>query len=91
MNTWRILPGDVRETLASLPDGCVQTCVTSPPYWGLRDYGTAKWDGGDAGCAHSSQREQLRGTFDGGQPASARDSLAGSASCRKCGARRIDN
>jgi hypothetical protein len=23
-----------------LPDGCVQTCVTSPPYWGLRDYDT---------------------------------------------------
>jgi DNA modification methylase len=22
-----------------LRDGCVQTCVTSPPYWGLRDYG----------------------------------------------------
>jgi DNA modification methylase len=24
-----------------LVDGCVQTCVTSPPYWGLRDYGTS--------------------------------------------------
>jgi DNA modification methylase len=36
---WSILPGDVREQLATLPDGCVQTCVTSPPYWGLRDYG----------------------------------------------------
>lgn len=24
-----------------LADGCVQTCVTSPPYWGLRDYGVA--------------------------------------------------
>lgn len=31
--------GDCRELLAALPDGCVQTCVTSPPYWGLRDYG----------------------------------------------------
>jgi DNA modification methylase len=38
---WRILHGDVREQLASLPDGCVQTCVTSPPYFGLRDYGHA--------------------------------------------------
>jgi DNA modification methylase len=38
---WSILPGDVREQLATLPDGCVQTCVTSPPYWGLRDYGHA--------------------------------------------------
>jgi DNA modification methylase len=36
---WRVLVGDVREKLAELPDGCVQTCVTSPPYWALRDYG----------------------------------------------------
>lgn len=33
--------GDCRALLAQLPDGCVQTCVTSPPYWGLRDYGHA--------------------------------------------------
>jgi DNA modification methylase len=38
---WSILPGDVREQLATLPDGSVQTCVTSPPYWSLRDYGHA--------------------------------------------------
>lgn len=31
--------GDCRDLLKQLPDGCVQTCVTSPPYWGLRDYG----------------------------------------------------
>jgi DNA modification methylase len=37
--TWRLMVGDVREQLALLPDGCVQTCVSSPPYWGLRDYG----------------------------------------------------
>lgn len=37
--TARILVGDVRQRLAELPDGSVQTCVTSPPYWGLRDYG----------------------------------------------------
>lgn len=30
--------GDCRELLANLPTGCVQSCVTSPPYWGLRDY-----------------------------------------------------
>lgn len=31
--------GDALETLRRLPDGSVHTCVTSPPYWGLRDYG----------------------------------------------------
>lgn len=35
----RILVGDALTGLAQLPDGCVQTCVTSPPYYGLRDYG----------------------------------------------------
>lgn len=35
-----MIVGDVREKLAELPDGSVQCCVTSPPYWGLRDYGT---------------------------------------------------
>lgn len=34
-----ILVGDVRTRLAEIPDGSVQTCITSPPYWGLRDYG----------------------------------------------------
>lgn len=33
-----ILIGDSRERLAELPTGSVQTCVTSPPYFGLRDY-----------------------------------------------------
>lgn len=31
--------GDVLEGLADLEDESVQTCITSPPYWGLRDYG----------------------------------------------------
>jgi len=35
----RVLQGDVRKTLAALGDGSVQTCITSPPYFGLRDYG----------------------------------------------------
>ena len=38
---WACLVGDVRETLRTLPDESVQCVVTSPPYWGLRDYGRA--------------------------------------------------
>ena len=34
-----ILIGDVREKLKELPDQSVHCVVTSPPYWGLRDYG----------------------------------------------------
>lgn len=37
----RILIGDVREQLRTLPDESVDCVVTSPPYWGLRDYGVA--------------------------------------------------
>lgn len=35
----QIVSGDVREKLSSLPDEMVHCCVTSPPYWGMRDYG----------------------------------------------------
>jgi DNA modification methylase len=33
--------GDALTVLRTLPAESVQTCVTSPPYWGLRDYGVA--------------------------------------------------
>jgi DNA modification methylase len=39
--------GDVRDCLRELPAESVHTVVTSPPYWGLRDYGTATWEGGE--------------------------------------------
>jgi DNA modification methylase len=35
----RVIDGDCRSVLASLPAASVHCCVTSPPYWGLRDYG----------------------------------------------------
>ena len=47
-----ILPGDCRDTLAQIPDGCISTCVTSPPYYGLRDYQTGQWSGGVPECKH---------------------------------------
>jgi DNA modification methylase len=39
VNTVRIINADVMAGLATLPDESVNCCVTSPPYWGLRDYG----------------------------------------------------
>lgn len=41
-----VLCGDALEMLKRLPDECVQMCVTSPPYYGLRDYGAE----GQIGC-----------------------------------------
>ena len=49
----RLLSGDCRDVLPTLPADSVQCVVTSPPYYGLRDYGTAQWDGGDAACDHT--------------------------------------
>lgn len=37
--TIEILQGDCRDVLGSLSDGSINCCVTSPPYFGLRDYG----------------------------------------------------
>ncbi|EEE37400.1 DNA methylase [Rhodobacteraceae bacterium KLH11] len=39
MMPFRVLQGDVLDMLATLPDDHFDCVVTSPPYWGLRDYG----------------------------------------------------
>ena len=90
----RIIIGDCMDGMASLPDGSEHCCITSPPYWGLRDYGTATWDGGDAGCDHRNETAH--------QKQGASSQRAGRSNveeqrnenfrdlCGKCGARRID-
>lgn len=35
----QIISGDVRDKLRDIPDNTFHTCITSPPYWGMRDYG----------------------------------------------------
>jgi len=48
-----IYHGDVKKVMKKLPSDSVDCIVTSPPYWGLRDYGTGKWIGGnDPECKH---------------------------------------
>jgi DNA modification methylase len=85
--------GDVRERLRELPAASVQCVVTSPPYWGLRDYGTARWEGGAANCGHVAPALGGTGkeTISGGtanqhttRAVQYRDT------CGKCGAHRID-
>lgn len=36
----KVFHGDCREVLDQIPDNSIQSCITSPPYWGLRDYET---------------------------------------------------
>lgn len=53
----RLYHGDALEQLAAMPSESVQCIVTSPPFWGLRDYGTGTWSGGDEGCEHDTGRK----------------------------------
>jgi len=57
-----IICGDVLEELKKFPDECVDCIITSPPYWGLRDYGetTYKIWGGDQDCNHEWIIEETR-------------------------------
>jgi DNA modification methylase len=50
---WHVEVAHVLDGLRALPDGCVQTVCTSPPYWGLRAYSTTPVVmGGDPDCDH---------------------------------------
>lgn len=69
---------------------CSAWSLHRPTDWGLRDYGTATWDGGDPDCDH---RHQLGGE---GAASAKQNTSAGMQSvqyrgeCRKCGAVRRD-
>lgn len=95
-----LLHGDALTQLKTLESESVQTCVTSPPYWGLRDYGTATWEGGSPECDHltpQGQRQDVeRGNHNGGMAGfhgGATTELKTkpfSGDCGKCGATRVD-
>ncbi len=97
----RLIGGDCREVLATLPANSVHCVVSSPPYFGLRDYGTAQWAGGDAACDHARpvrpQRDNSGGLVNnrldtrGTQAWSDATAQAQySQTCGKCGATRVD-
>lgn len=60
--SFQIREGHVLTRLREMPEASVDCCVTSPPFWGLRDYGTEPqvWDGTDADCSHEWGSEQFR-------------------------------
>jgi len=93
-----VYQGDCRAVMAEMEPESVHCVVTSPPYWGLRDYGTASWEGGDEGCDHVER--MARGdagrvsTDDRGgniNPTPVETPIRFKAVCGKCGARRIDD
>jgi DNA modification methylase len=76
-------------------DGTFQCIVTSPPYYGLRDYGTSRWVGGEPECVHRNSRGgQVRQTM---HPSAIEPSIihgpnrGGGNVCIDCGAVRQDD
>jgi len=85
----QVICGDCLEVLRAMPDESVNCCITSPPYWGLRDYGTAKWVGGDENCDHIETLNKH-----GGQRANRNQNGYKKLYmdiCKICGAKRIDS
>jgi DNA modification methylase len=90
----RILVGDAVTRLRELPAGSIHACITSPPYYALRDYGTGKWEGGDAGCDHKAPPGGGKVPGSGLAGPGNREGYSADgqfrAVCGKCGAKRID-
>lgn len=81
--------GDALSVLRELPSGSVHCALTSPPFYGLRDYGTGSWEGGTEGCDHApvtglqgQTGQRASRTFTGSKPQGP--------TCSRCGAIRID-
>lgn len=91
--TVNIIVGDVRDSLKTLDDKSVHCIVTSPPYWGLRDYGTGKWVGGDPHCNHVGKMlvgGKVRGpqTIKTGRQHAPAPEFGPGRVCKLCGAER---
>lgn len=85
--------GDCLEVLPALPENSVHVCVTSPPYFGLRDYKTGRWRGGDSDCVHTTSLPRGgrggSGAMDKRTVGAFPEGIADKV-CKKCGAVRED-
>jgi len=98
--TVRVIQGDCREVLAGLPADSVHCVVTSPPYWGLRDYGIMPtvWGGDDPACEHlwgddlakvgggKQPADKVRWQHDSEARPNGHQEAAAGAFCQHCGA-----
>ena len=97
LERWNIHTGDCLKELKKIKSESVQTVVTSPPYWGLRDYGTATWVGGKEDCDHianpNATKKMGNPEFNENRPSRTETKTKGyyKSICPKCGAGRIDS
>ena len=89
--------GDCRDVLKTLPAQSVHCVVTSPPYFGLRDYGSGEWEGGDPTCEHRVRtpsavaKSQASSTLTSTSREVVGHTKEGYRGvCARCGARRVD-
>jgi len=93
----QILHGDCIESLKKLDEQSINTCITSPPYWGLRDYGTAEWEGGNPDCDHvanpNATKKMGNEEFNKNRPSRESTKTKGyyEKECPKCGAIKKDS
>ena len=93
----KIYQGNCLDTLKKIESQSINTCITSPPYWGLRDYGTAEWEGGDKSCDHvanpNATKKMGNKEFNENRPSRENTKTKGyyEKQCPKCGAVRKDN
>lgn len=90
------IQGNNLDKLKLIPDNSVDCCVTSPSYFGLRDYGTARWEGGDPACNHKpsstpNERGIKSSTLGGGKKHTGHKQEGYKGTCGRCGAIRIDD
>jgi len=92
MKVNKIYQGDALSTLKTFEDESINMCMTSPPYWALRDYGTASWEGGDEKCDHITGRANRNITEKSKKQTTSKGSFASETrdACPKCGAVRKD-
>ena len=87
--------GDCLEVLKTLPKNHFDTVVTSPPYYGLRDYNTGTWVGGDPNCPHKRLTKISKDTATGHANMYDHGDVVGDAiyrqKCPICGAERKDS
>lgn len=91
----QIIRGNCLTALPSVQEKSVQSCITSPPYWGLRDYGTATWKGGLVDCDHLSDRSSYEKNYANSKQASNKGTgnrdIIPHGVCPRCGAIREDD
>lgn len=95
MGEFELKLGNAVDVLKSMPDESINCCVTSPPYYALRDYGTGHWVGGDSECPHYRTSKRSDNTQTGHKKMVDSGSPVGDAIykqyCPLCGAIRVDD